>query len=79
MHDLARYDRLGLPACAVATVEFEVAAARQAEALGFEPAVHFVAHPIQNRTPEELKSLAEGAVQTVLDAIGNASPPPGSR
>ena len=60
-------------------MEFQVPAARQAEALGFEPAVYFVPHPIQNRTPEELEAIAEGAIQSVLDAIGKLGPMPEAR
>ena len=63
-------DRLGMPGCAVATVEFRDAAnAVQADAMGVRPAVVFVDHPIQNRTPEELTDIAERAIQPILAAI----------
>ena len=54
-----------LPSVFVASTEFEQAAAAQARALGFQPAGVFVAHPIQDRTDDEMRALAEAA----LDAI----------
>ena len=53
----------------MATVEFEPAAAAQAKSLGFSPALHFVPHPIQNRTEDELAALADDAVEHVLALI----------
>lgn len=70
MHDITELDRRGIPGCAVATVEFEPAAAAQSTAIGFKPALHFVAHPIQNRTPEELAALADAAIPKILALIG---------
>jgi hypothetical protein len=52
-------------------VAFETAAASQAEALGFSPAVHFVPHPIQNRTAAELEAIADDVVEAVVAAIGS--------
>lgn len=51
-------------------MEFEPAAAAQSKAIGFSPALHFVPHPIQNRTPEELAALADAAVPKILALIG---------
>ncbi|MCY3671289.1 MAG: hypothetical protein F4Y03_11150 [Alphaproteobacteria bacterium] len=69
MHDIIELDRLGMPGCAVATEEFRDAAAVQADAMGVRPAVVFVDHPIQNRTPEELTDIAERAIRPILAAI----------
>ena len=55
----------GVPAVFVASTEFEEAAAAQARALGFDPAGVFVAHPIQNRTDDEVRALAEAALEAV--------------
>ena len=55
----------GLPAVYVASTEFVEAAAAQARALGFEPAGVFVPHPIQDRTDEEMRALADAAVEEV--------------
>jgi len=34
--------------------------------MGFEPAVVFTPHPIQNRTSDELKQIADDAIEPVL-------------
>jgi hypothetical protein len=57
----------------VATTEFRDAAAAQARSLGFEPAVVWVDHPIQNRTPEELEALADESIEHILRAITSDS------
>lgn len=58
-----------MPAIFVASSEFREAAQAQATALGIEPAVVFVPHPIQDRTDEEMRTLADGAVEEVLQAL----------
>ena len=50
-------DARGVPGISVITAEFRNALEVQSHALGFEPAVLFVPHPIQNRTPEELRKI----------------------
>jgi hypothetical protein len=45
------------------------AAAAQARSLGSQTAGVFVAHPIQDRTDEELRDLAEKAFQEILAAL----------
>ncbi|HLS85717.1 MAG TPA: hypothetical protein VK043_05415 [Burkholderiales bacterium] len=69
MHDLQSLDRRGIPGCAVATEAFRPAADAQLKALGFAAALVWVPHPIQNRTPEELAAIAEGALPGILRAI----------
>jgi hypothetical protein len=66
---MSELDRLGMPGCAIATVEFRDAAAAQADAMGVRPAVVFVDHPIQNRTPEELADIADRAIRPILATI----------
>lgn len=56
----------GVPGLLVATTAFEDAAAHQARSLGFDPAIVWVAHPVQNRSPEELDALAAMALPGVL-------------
>ena len=56
----------------VASTEFVDAAASQAAALGVEPRSLFVAHPIQDRTDDELRALADQAVDELLRAITEA-------
>jgi alkanesulfonate monooxygenase SsuD/methylene tetrahydromethanopterin reductase-like flavin-dependent oxidoreductase (luciferase family) len=66
MHDIRGLEQLGIVAVGVATTEFKVAAAAQSEALGYDPAVVFVQHPIQDRTNEEIRALADSAVEQIL-------------
>ena len=53
----------------VASTEFEAAADAQERALGFPAARVFVAHPIQDRTDDEMRSLADNAVEDLLKAL----------
>ena len=69
MHDIADLEGRGLPGVFVASTEFVDAADAQAAALGFDPARVFVAHPIQDRTDEELAALADGAVDEILATL----------
>ncbi len=49
--------------------EFKPGAVAQAKSLGFEPAIVWVEHPIQNRTPEQLAALADGVLDEILGQI----------
>jgi len=69
VHDIADLEGRGLPGVFVASTEFIEAADAQAAALGFDPARVFVAHPIQDRTDEEMAALAESAVDEILAAL----------
>ena len=70
MHDIADLESRGLPAVFVASSEFVQAAETQAKALGFSAAARvFVAHPIQDRTDDEMRALAEAAVDEIISAI----------
>ena len=51
------------------TTEFKDAAAAQAKALGFNPGIYWMPHPIQNRTPEELKKMAVEAYNEIITMI----------
>ena len=53
----------------VASREFVSAAAAQSEALGFPAPVVFVEHPIQDRTDDEMRSLADAALAQLLAAL----------
>jgi len=53
----------------IASTEFVDAAAAQSRALGADPARVFVPHPIQDRTDDELRALADGAVDDIISAI----------
>ena len=70
MHDIADLESRGLPAVFVASSEFVAAAETQAKSLGFSAAARvFVAHPIQDRTDDEMRALADAAVEEILSAI----------
>jgi hypothetical protein len=69
VHDTTELEARGVPTVYVASSEFREAGAAQARALGFEPASVFVAHPIQDRTDDEMRALAEGAVEEVISRI----------
>ena len=69
MHDTVNLEALGVPTVFVASSEFVDAADAQARALGADPARVFVAHPIQDRTDDELRDLADDAVSAVVAAV----------
>ena len=69
MHDIADFESRGIPGVGVASTEFVPAAAAQAKTLGIEPKMVFVDHPIQDRSDAELRGLAEGAVEQIIQAL----------
>ncbi len=69
MHDIADLEGRGIPGVGVASTEFVQAAEIQSRALGFDPAMVFVAHPIQDRTVDEMHTLADQALDAILRAI----------
>ena len=72
MHDIADLEGRGVAGVGVASTEFVQAAALQSKSLGFDPAMVFVAHPIQDRTDDELRALADAALPEILRRIGAA-------
>jgi hypothetical protein len=73
VHDITNLEARGIPAVFVASSVFKDAAEAQALALGFPSAERvFVPHPIQDRTDDEMRELAESAVEDVLRAITRA-------
>lgn len=69
MQDIRELDGRGIPGGYVASEVFRTAARTQGDAVGFHPDALFVAHPIQDRTDEEMRELAEAAFQQVLGLI----------
>jgi hypothetical protein len=53
----------------VATTEFIEAAAVQSKGLGTDPAYVFVPHPVQDRTDDELKQLADDHLEAILKLL----------
>jgi hypothetical protein len=48
------------------TTGFVEGVAAQSDSLGFEPAVVYVPHPIQNRTKAEIEAIADDAFAKVM-------------
>jgi hypothetical protein len=69
VHDIADLERRGIPGAFIASTEFVEAAETQADALGFPAARVFVPHPIQYRTDDEMRALADAAVDEILAAL----------
>lgn len=69
MHDIVDLEDLGVPGVFVASDRFAQAADAQGQALGMHPRRVFTAHPIQQRTDEEMRALAEAALPEILDAL----------
>ena len=74
MHDIADLESRGLPGVGVASSEFMEAAGAQAKSLGIDPAMVFVAHPIQDRSDDELRALADTALPAILQRLVAAQP-----
>ena len=69
MHDITDIERRGVPGVFVASSVFVDAAQSQGEALGFQPPRVFVEHPIQDRTDDEMRTIAEKAVQALVERL----------
>ena len=50
----------------VATTEFIDAAAVQSKALGTDPAYLFVPHPVQDRSDDEMRQMADDNLEAIL-------------
>jgi len=66
VHDIADLEGRGLVGVFVASDVFIDAADAQSQSLGVSPARLFVPHPIQDRTDDEMRLLAEDAVGLLL-------------
>ena len=69
------FDSRGIPGVSVVTTGFTDAVEVQSKALGFEPAIVLVPHPIQNRTADELKKIADDAIEPVLRLLTQPGKP----
>jgi len=59
----------GLPSVFISTVEFIDGADAQAKALGTTPSAVYVEHPIQDRTDDEMRIIADKAVDEIVSRI----------
>jgi hypothetical protein len=66
---MADLEARGIPTVGVATTEFIHGAEAQAKALGTDPALVFIPHPVQDRTDEELRGLADEYFDTILKLL----------
>jgi D-alanine-D-alanine ligase-like ATP-grasp enzyme len=73
MHDVKGLEGLGVVSVGIATTEFVDAAHIQNKYLSYDPAVVFVPHPIQDRTPEEIRALADNAFEEIIKAVSDAA------
>jgi hypothetical protein len=71
VHDIVDLEIRGVPGVVVASSEFVDAAEAQVRALGLPARRVFVPHPIQDRTDDEMRALADAAVDQVLEALRN--------
>jgi hypothetical protein len=69
VHDIVDLEMRGLPGVVVASSEFVEAAESQAQALGVAARRVFVPHPIQDRTDDEMRALADAAVEEILACL----------
>ena len=69
MHDITDLERRGLPGVFVATTQFIDGAEVQAKALGFDAAAVWVENPIQDRTDDEMVTIADKAIDELLCAF----------
>ena len=67
MHDITDLERRGLPGVFVATTQFIDGAEVQAKALGFDAAAVWVEHPIQDRSDDEMVTIADKAIDELLE------------
>jgi hypothetical protein len=66
VHDQRNLEDLGIPGVFIASDEFVKAADVQAESLGMEHHALYVRHPIQDRTDQEMKEIAEQAFEALV-------------
>jgi hypothetical protein len=69
LHDIKELDSRGIPGGFVASEVFRTAARTQGDAVGFHADSLFVAHPIQDRTDDEMRALADAAFDAVVELV----------
>jgi hypothetical protein len=66
---MANLEARGIPTVGVATTEFVQGAQAQAKALGTDPALVFIPHPVQDRTDDELQQLADQHLDAIVKLL----------
>ena len=69
MHDIADLEGRGVVSAGLVTTEFADAVETQCAALGFDPAVVLLPHPIQNLTDEELVAVADAYFEAIKSKL----------
>jgi hypothetical protein len=69
LHDIKELDSRGIPGGFIASEVFRTAARTQGDAVGFHADSLFVAHPIQDRTDDEMRALADAAFEAVVKLV----------
>ena len=69
MHDIVDLEIGGIPGVFVASSVFLEAAQAQSQALGMQPERVSLEHPSQERTDDEMRMLAEKAVEEILERL----------
>jgi hypothetical protein len=70
VHDINDLELRGVPSMFVASMEFVQAAIAQSTSLGFPTMARvFTPHPIQDRTDDEMRALADAAVDEIVAAV----------
>ena len=72
VHDVAGLEDSGVATVFVASDEFVSARQAQAAALGTDPLVVWLPHPIQDRTDEEMVAHADWAIEALVAALTSA-------
>lgn len=72
MHDIADLESRGLVGVFLASSEFADAAAAQSASIGLAVPHVLVPHPIQDRTDDEVRALADAAYAAVRAAVTSA-------
>ena len=69
MHDTVDLEDRGIPSVFVSTIEFVDGAEIQAKSLGTTPSAVYVEHPIQDRTDDEMRTIADRAVDEIVERL----------
>ena len=69
MHDIRDLEERGVVGVGIVSTEFTQAAVAQNAALGYDPAIVYIPHPIQDRTDDEMRRLADDAFEGILQAV----------
>jgi hypothetical protein len=66
---MADFEARGIPTVGIATEEFIQGAEAQARALGTDPALVFIPHPVQDRADAELRALADRYFDAIVKLL----------